>query len=200
YALSILGPGQEFETKLFAKGEIEEQVLKGDLILHGGGDPLLNSSHLLQMIFSLKAKGVRQVSGKFLYDETALPHFEEVAQHGPMDQAYNTGLSALSSEFNRFYIYRWGRSSAGRKARFEARPPLPHVVFEKTSESFPRSERFRYQSKEDQEVWQVNNSVRYRNNEDIPVRDPALFTAHLFRLFGTMRGLLIALPPASTLT
>lgn len=39
YALEMLGPQFRFETRLLGTGPIENGVLKGDLILAGGGRP-----------------------------------------------------------------------------------------------------------------------------------------------------------------
>jgi serine-type D-Ala-D-Ala carboxypeptidase/endopeptidase (penicillin-binding protein 4) len=41
-ALEILGPGYLFETSLAMRGRVEDGVLRGDLAVRGGGDPLFS--------------------------------------------------------------------------------------------------------------------------------------------------------------
>ena len=49
YALNTLGPAHRFETRLIATGPIQNGVLSGDLVLAGGGDPLLDTNGLAEM-------------------------------------------------------------------------------------------------------------------------------------------------------
>jgi D-alanyl-D-alanine carboxypeptidase/D-alanyl-D-alanine-endopeptidase (penicillin-binding protein 4) len=101
YALETLGDQFQFETTLSIHGEIIEGILKGDVILKGSGDPLLNFSHLIDAAAKLKALGVEKVSGNLLLDQSNLVSMERLSNHGPRNQPDNPGLSALSLEFNR---------------------------------------------------------------------------------------------------
>src|SRR6056297_3317086 len=77
YALDVLGPGYRFETRLLATGPVEDGVLKGDLVLAGGGDPTLDTDGLAALASKLKQAGVRAITGKLRVWDGALP-FERV--------------------------------------------------------------------------------------------------------------------------
>src|SRR6056297_23204 len=74
YALDALGAGHRFTTRLIATGPVESGVLKGDLILAGGGDPTLDTDALADMAAALKQAGVREVTGAFRVWGGAVPY------------------------------------------------------------------------------------------------------------------------------
>ncbi len=51
-ALEILGPDYRFATRIGYTGKIENSVLKGDLIVWGGGDPSLGSEYFINHYFN----------------------------------------------------------------------------------------------------------------------------------------------------
>jgi len=63
YALDALGVGHRFETRVLATGPVDAGVLDGDLILEGGGDPVLDTDALAGLVDALVDAGVRQVRG-----------------------------------------------------------------------------------------------------------------------------------------
>ena len=77
-ALDVLGPEHRFSTELLARGALTGGVLHGDLVLRGGGDPFLDLADLLGLAVRLKNSGIREVEGRFLIDDTALPRFAEI--------------------------------------------------------------------------------------------------------------------------
>ncbi len=52
-ALEILGTDFQFETQLAYTGKIENGILKGDLVIVGGGDPTLGSENALTLLFKM---------------------------------------------------------------------------------------------------------------------------------------------------
>ena len=78
-ALSRLGPGYRFATELFAVGTRTGQTWDGDLYLRGGGDPTLMSGDLARLARSIKARGIRTITGKVRGDESAY----DTARGGP---------------------------------------------------------------------------------------------------------------------
>lgn len=70
-ALLTLGPNYRFRTDVLAKGQLTpEGVLKGDLVLAGGGDPALTKTDLAAMASAVQASGVRTVEGAVWGDES----------------------------------------------------------------------------------------------------------------------------------
>ncbi|MDQ2106641.1 D-alanyl-D-alanine carboxypeptidase, partial [Azospirillum isscasi] len=110
-ALAVLGPDHRFETTLHVTGRLGNGVLDGDLILRGGGDPSLSTEGLTALLHDLGALGVTRVTGRFLYDTSALPELAEIDAGQPWTAGYNTGVGALSLNFNRFR-FDWTRPAA----------------------------------------------------------------------------------------
>src|SRR5690606_29387862 len=62
YALHALGPEHRFVTRIRAQGgTIRNGVLRGDLVLEGGGDPGLQTEDLAGLAQALVAQGLRRV-------------------------------------------------------------------------------------------------------------------------------------------
>ena len=102
YALENLGPGHRFATRLWRVGEVDSAgVLRGDLLLEGGGDPLLDIDGLMSLAWSLRAAGVRHVSGRFVLDDGVIPLLPLINPGQPVEAGYNAGVGALSLAFNR---------------------------------------------------------------------------------------------------
>ena len=83
-ALSRLGPGYRFATELFGVGTRTGQTWDGDLYLRGGGDPTLTSGDIARLARSIKARGIRTITGKVRGDESAY----DTARRGPRLEAF----------------------------------------------------------------------------------------------------------------
>lgn len=111
-ALEVLGENYTFSTKLFVNGRIEKGVLKGDVILQGGGDPTLQQADLQAFAESLKEIGIKRIGGQIVGDDTRyddirysidMPWSDEEAYYGAEisaltlspDQDYDAGTVAL---------------------------------------------------------------------------------------------------------
>jgi D-alanyl-D-alanine carboxypeptidase/D-alanyl-D-alanine-endopeptidase (penicillin-binding protein 4) len=100
-ALDILGPTYQWQTNVYALGDIEDGRLEGDLLLEGRGDPFLVTERVWQMLRSLRQAGIRDVSGKLLLDDS----FFAVPEHDPAEfdrqplRAYNVAPNALMMNF-----------------------------------------------------------------------------------------------------
>jgi len=111
-ALSELGQGYEFTTRLYVAGQVQWSVLHGDVILRGGGDPTLGSRHHHQQqsaleVFgewarALKAMGVVRVEGDLVADDS---FFDRRLLHPDWSprlawKPYSAPVSALSVNDN----------------------------------------------------------------------------------------------------
>ncbi|MFR0258527.1 D-alanyl-D-alanine carboxypeptidase/D-alanyl-D-alanine-endopeptidase, partial [Escherichia coli] len=65
-ALIQLGPDFRFTTTLETKGNVENGVLKGDLVARFGADPTLKRQDIRNMVATLKKSGVNQIDGNVL--------------------------------------------------------------------------------------------------------------------------------------
>ncbi len=76
-AAEKLGWDYRFETRLVTTAPVEQGVLKGDLIVVGGGDPSLGARGESTKVFAawaegLKAQGISKIDGRIIGDDRAL--------------------------------------------------------------------------------------------------------------------------------
>jgi len=140
-ALSILGPNYRFKTVLATDGVRRGSILKGNLYLVGGGDPFLTLADIMVLVQRLKDKGISKVEGSFYFDESFFVSRPAIDLDIDQDSSFNPGVSALSSEFNRYYL----------------------------------------------------------NRKKLPVKQPGLFTANLFRQMAAFEGIRLELPENGSL-
>ena len=67
-ALDLLGPNHSFRTTLATTGTIEGNVLRGDVYVKGGMDPLLSANDVRSLVNQLRNAGVRSISGRLITD------------------------------------------------------------------------------------------------------------------------------------
>lgn len=67
-ALDLLGADYRFSTKLIVNGVQNNNVLHGNIIIHGEGDPYKEFKDHYQLISSFKEEDIRLVSGKVITD------------------------------------------------------------------------------------------------------------------------------------
>ena len=104
YALDALGPDYRFRTRILGAGPIEDGVLKGDLILAGGGDPVLDTDTLEDLVAALRIQGLKGVTGRFLVADGALPGIVEIDPGQPVEAAYNPAIGGMNLNFNRVFL------------------------------------------------------------------------------------------------
>ncbi|WP_339253283.1 D-alanyl-D-alanine carboxypeptidase/D-alanyl-D-alanine-endopeptidase [Sporosarcina sp. FSL W8-0480] len=69
-AMDILGPGYQFTTEVLTDGQVKGAVLNGNLYLRGKGDPTLMKKDLDQFARDLKAKGINNINGSLIADDS----------------------------------------------------------------------------------------------------------------------------------
>jgi D-alanyl-D-alanine carboxypeptidase/D-alanyl-D-alanine-endopeptidase (penicillin-binding protein 4) len=195
-ALKVLGPDYRFKTELRYTGHISGQTLMGDLYLKGSGDPFLTSSDLMQMVRALAARNIDRIRGNFFYDEHALFKTMQINRRFEQDGTWNTGISALSSEFNRQTIH-W-KPSPGR-GNMEAffTPSLPFVHLEISRRKPSGVALFVNRDKGKETIWQISPKVSATGSKKLPVRQGGRFTAELFSKFARMNGIEMPEPKPS---
>lgn len=194
-ALQLLGPEHRFLTKLRTTGPIKDGVLKGDLILEGGGDPLLDIPDLLPLIAELARRPVRSIEGRFLIDDTLLPRFTEIESTQPTEAAYNPGLGALSIAFNRVNL-RWENRAA---LSAETVPRLDEASFEgAASDLLPPAGVQLKQFDGREAVWQLADRGARRSKRSLPVKDAGLYAGRVFADLARLYGIDLPAPQRVT--
>jgi len=199
YALDTLGPDFRFETTLRATGHIQNGVLNGDLILIGGGDPHLDTDDLAMMVAQLKEEGVQQITGRFLFDDTALPRFNHIVGAQPVHVGYNPSISGLNLNFNRFY-FEWKKKGAGYDLRMDARGRnvTPKTMRATMTIQEQQEQVFTYSQSGNREAWSVlRGALGKEGGRWLPTRKPALYTAEVFRELSRMNKIDLPAPERS---
>ncbi|MGH8250621.1 MAG: D-alanyl-D-alanine carboxypeptidase/D-alanyl-D-alanine endopeptidase [Steroidobacteraceae bacterium] len=76
-ALDLLGPAYSWETRAWADAPVVRGVLKGNLYLQGGGDPLLTIERWWRFVTDLRQTGLRVIEGDIVIDQTRFVAIDE---------------------------------------------------------------------------------------------------------------------------
>ncbi len=196
YALDSLGPGHRFETRLIATGPVIDGVLRGDLILAGGGDPTLVTDHLAGMAAALAETGLRGVSGRFGVWGGALPHLEEIDPPQLDHLGYNPAVGGLNLNFNRVH-FEWAREGGAWAVRMDARSDLyrPEVTMARMRVADRSVPVFTYEDGGDTDDWTVaSGALGSGGARWLPVRKPALYAGDVFRTLARSEGIVLPAP------
>ncbi len=130
-ALEQLTPAYRWYTNVYADGTITGNILNGNLLIKGGGDPYLPLERLWLLVHQLRRSGLDTITGNLVIDQGL---FAPIDEHpGAFDKrptrAYNVTPSALVSNFN---ITRLTFKSEKKRGRVsvELDPPLPSLKLE----------------------------------------------------------------------
>lgn len=106
-ALDTLGPAHTFKTAVLINGSLADGVLKGDLVIRGGGDPALNLEHFRTLLGEIRARGVRRIEGNVILDHSlfAIDPADPGAFDGEPLQPYNANPDALLVNYNVLPLY-----------------------------------------------------------------------------------------------
>ena len=96
-ALDLLGPAYTWKTEAYLLARLQGDVLDGDLLLKGYGDPKLTMENFWLFLRGLRARGLREIRGDLVLDRS----FFDVGEHDPAKfdgeglRPYNVGADAL---------------------------------------------------------------------------------------------------------
>ncbi|WP_135501324.1 D-alanyl-D-alanine carboxypeptidase/D-alanyl-D-alanine endopeptidase [Roseovarius aestuariivivens] len=191
YALDALGGAHRFETRLVATGQVRDGVLHGDLVLTGGGDPVLDTNALADMAAQLAASGLREVRGRFFTHGGAVP-FTRVLDPGQPDHVgYNPTLSGLTLNFNRVH-FEWRRQGQGYSVALDARSDRhrPPVSVARMAVADRRAPVYTYRDEGDHDAWTVaRGALGQGGTRWLPVRRPEAYAAEVFAHFARAEGI-----------
>ena len=189
-ALELLGPDFRFQTRVLATGAPDaDGTLNGDLVLAGGGDPLLTPQDLYGLAVRLRDLGLKRVTGRFLYDETLLPTVPAINPEQPAEARYNPGVSALSVDFNRWRLL-WHRNGDGPAPVLTRLPPLDghHAATDDRPQGPGREVLW------DGRTWRLGADAAMEGDRFLPVKAPGQTVAELFRRLAAQTGIDLPAP------
>ena len=128
-ALELLGPGFTWKTKVYADGAQNGDVLNGDLVFKGGGDPKLVIENFWSLLKQIRARGIRDIRGNVVLDRSMFaPAFYDAAKFdGDPRKAYNVGPDALLLNYKTLAV-RFMPDSASGAVNVVLDPPLADVA------------------------------------------------------------------------
>jgi D-alanyl-D-alanine carboxypeptidase/D-alanyl-D-alanine-endopeptidase (penicillin-binding protein 4) len=96
-ALEILGPAYRWKTAVYAKGSQDGDVLDGNLIFRGSGDPKFSLESFWVFLRQIRLKGIREIRGDLVLDRAAFEsrYFDPAAFDNDPFRPYNAGPDAL---------------------------------------------------------------------------------------------------------
>lgn len=146
-ALELLGPDYRFKTRFLTNGEIDEKGrLDGDLIIVGGGDPLVSGrfrdsvTEVLELwADSLKSLGVKGIKGNITIDNSFFsgPEFGAGWSWDDMTYWYACPISALSFNDNCVDLKFLPGQKAGDPAIIEIDPVSDYISITNNAVTLP---------------------------------------------------------------
>jgi D-alanyl-D-alanine carboxypeptidase/D-alanyl-D-alanine-endopeptidase (penicillin-binding protein 4) len=130
-ALDQLGPDYRWITRVYAQGSLSGDVLNGDLLIQGGGDPRLAHEDLARLLRRLRSLGVREIQGDLVLDrslfETTLD--DAAAFDGLPYRAYNALPDALLLDAKAISL-RFFPDAPTQSVRVAMEPPMVDFVID----------------------------------------------------------------------
>ncbi|SLN67223.1 D-alanyl-D-alanine carboxypeptidase DacB precursor [Falsiruegeria litorea R37] len=196
YALDVLGAGHVFRTELVATGPVKNGVLRGDLVLVGGGDPTLDTNSLAKMAGNLKAAGVREVRGAFKVYDGALPYVRSIDPAQPDHLGYSPSVAGIALNFNRVH-FEWKRGGKGYTVAMDARSNKykPQVAMAQMQVKNRRLPVYTYEETQRVDKWTVASQALGKGGSRwLPVRKPALYAGDVFQTLARANGIVLKNP------
>jgi serine-type D-Ala-D-Ala carboxypeptidase/endopeptidase (penicillin-binding protein 4) len=100
-AMSLLGADFRWKTNIYLRGPVRGDVLDGDLIFRGSGDPKFVIEDLTELVSQLRAAGLREIRGDLILDNGYFDIGDSSvdAIDGDPSQPYNVLPSATLMNF-----------------------------------------------------------------------------------------------------
>lgn len=106
-ALDLLGPAFTWKTQVYATGTQSGDVLNGDLVIKGSGDPKLVTEKFWQLLRQIRAAGIREIRGNLILDRSAFDDtsYDAARFDGDPLKPYNVGPDALLLNYKVFAFH-----------------------------------------------------------------------------------------------
>ncbi len=123
-ALGTLGPNYRWPLDVYTNGRIHNGTLKGDLIIKGYGSPEFKREDLRKVLHGIKQKGIRNVSGRVVFDSSYFNIPNQYSFDGKTQSKYNAQPDALlfNQRINTFQI-----SARGKRVHISTTTPTHNL-------------------------------------------------------------------------
>lgn len=130
-ALIQLGPDFRFTTTLETKGNVENGVLKGDLVARFGADPTLKRQDIRNMVATLKKSGVNQIDGNVLIDTSIFASHDKAPgwPWNDMTQCFSAPPAVAIVDRNCFSVSLYSAPKPGDMAFIRVASYYPVTMF-----------------------------------------------------------------------
>lgn len=124
-ALELLGPTFSWRTEAYASGSQNGDVLQGDLIIKGSGDPNLVIEKFWLFLRQIRAAGIREIHGNLILDRSVFEdsRYDAGAFDDEPLKPYNVGPDALLLNYKTFGFH-FAPDPASGAVRVSLDPPL----------------------------------------------------------------------------
>ena len=195
-ALCNLGPNYKYTTKLITNGSIENNILKGDLIIKGSGDPTFpkkfrnDSLHYLfsQWIDSLKNAGIQEINGNIIGDDNCFDDQPLGVGWSWDDETYwfSAPISGLSYNDNCIDLSISPGEYVGSSAKILLNPNTNYVTIKNNIRTVPpdSATNIDYFRKSGTNIINAFGTISLNANtriESISIDNPTLYTVTVFK-------------------
>ncbi|WP_346234569.1 D-alanyl-D-alanine carboxypeptidase/D-alanyl-D-alanine-endopeptidase [Lysinibacillus telephonicus] len=206
-ALDVLGPDFRFETQIYIDGDIQNNILYGDLYIKGEGDPTLNKNNFLTFAKVLKRNGIHKITGNIYGDDTAFSGSQLTPGIAVEDESfyYAARTTALTMSPNSDYdagtmIVNVKPTKVGRSPQINAEPNTSGMRIQNRAKTVSKGQRNtinivrRYNT--NQIIITGNIPIGSSAKEWVTLFDPTINTLHALKL--TLAGTGLKFPSTST--
>nr|WP_144926461.1 D-alanyl-D-alanine carboxypeptidase/D-alanyl-D-alanine-endopeptidase [Paenibacillus bovis] len=193
-AFKNLGPEYRFRTEVLMTGKIKKKALEGDIILKGQGDPTLMQADFERFAIELKEKGIHEVSGNIIADDTWYDDIRLSQDINWSDESvhYGAQVSALTLSPDMDYDsgtviveLRPGKS-VGDKAEVKVYPDTHYVTIINNTKTVAAdaSRKIEFEREHGTNTIVFNGTIPLKNKTSknwVTVWEPTNYTAHVFR-------------------
>jgi D-alanyl-D-alanine carboxypeptidase/D-alanyl-D-alanine-endopeptidase (penicillin-binding protein 4) len=126
--LERFGPAHRFPTRIWAPKPIDAEGLVSELLVEGGGDPVMNSEDWWRLAADLRGAGLRGILGDLRVDDTL---FDGPGWHPSWGRvsarAYHAPVGALTANYGTFFVSVWPQAQPGSSVLVDIDPPVPYL-------------------------------------------------------------------------
>lgn len=197
-ALHQLGVDFHFQTKLFTDGQIRNKILKGNLYLQGSGDPEFAVRDLEELVFQLKLQDITKIEGNLCVDNTL---FDPINQ-GPgwmwddIGYSWTAPMDALILNHSCLDVWIKPAEKIGERPFVYQYPKSDFVIVENHAETSNEGNDLTLQRRRTGKENIIDVIGKISSSEGtkhyaVPVEEPHLYTAYVFRKILGRAGLSI---------